>query len=366
LQRHVVYPGTALMRNADGVITISDIASKAGVSKAAVSYAFNTPARLAPQTVERILAIAEELGYSPNPVARSMSIGRTGTIGVLVPQPLDEVLGNPFFSEFLKGVAEVAGEADHPILLVSPVKGSVQRAVTGAAVDGFLTLGLETFRPTMHMLERRGLPYVMVDSDPMEGVACVNVDDEEGAYSAMSHLLGHGHRAIGILGIRSPQRGRWEKYSGTLHRRMTGYVQALAEYDMAVGESGVRLVECDVSAEGGRAGLQRFLKKGPVPTALVAMSDVIAIGALEAALEQGVQVPRELSIVGFDDILEASWVQPTLTTIRQPSKEKGRTAAALLLGLLAKSDAPRNVVLSTELVERESVMTRDSSRRAPD
>ena len=345
------------MRNGGVVVTISDIASRAGVSKAAVSYAFNSPARLAPQTVERILAIAEELGYSPNPVARSMSIGRTGTIGVLVPQPLDDVLGNPFFSEFLKGVAEVAGEADHPILLVSPVKGSVQRAIGGAAVDGFLTLGLETFRPTMHLLERRGLPYVMVDSDPIEGVACVNVDDEGGAYQAMRHLLEHGHRAIGILGIRSPQRGRWEKYSGTLHRRMTGYARALAEYDLAVGESGVRLVECEVTAEGGRAGLQRFLKKGSTPTAFVAMSDVIAIGALEAALEQGFHVPDDLSFVGFDDILESTWLRPSLTTIRQPSKEKGRTAAALLLSLLARAETPRNVVLSTELVERESVRT---------
>lgn len=352
------------MRNGDGVVTISDIAARAGVSKAAVSYAFNSPARLAPQTVERILAIAEELGYSPNPVARSMSIGRTGTIGVLVPQPLDDVLGNPFFSEFLKGVAEVAGEADLPILLVSPVKGSVQRAVSGAAVDGFLTLGLETFRPTMHLLERRGLPYVMVDSDPIEGVACVNVDDEGGAYLAMRHLLERGHRAIGLLGIRSPQRGRWEKYSGTLHRRMTGYARALAEYDLAIGESGVRLIECEVSAEGGRAGLQRFLKRGQMPTALVAMSDVIAIGALEAALEQGFRVPDELSFAGFDDILESSWVRPSLTTIRQPSKEKGRTAAALLLGLLARTNTPQNVVLSTELVERESVSVVGAPRKS--
>jgi DNA-binding LacI/PurR family transcriptional regulator len=343
------------VRNGSETVTIADIATRSGVSKTAVSYAFNAPARLAPGTVARILAVAEELGYSPNPVARSMSIGRTGTIGVLVPQPLEQMLGNPFFSEFLAGVAAVAGEAEFPVLLVPPVKGSVQRAVNGAAVDGFLTLGLETFRPTMHVLERRNLPYVMVDSDPVAGVACVNIDDEDGAYDAMRHLLERGHRQIGILGIRSPQRGQWRKYAGTLQRRIAGYVRALAAYGLEIDSAAVRLVECEVSEEGGRLGLQRLARRGPLPTAIVAMSDLIAIGALEEAINRGLAVPSELSIVGFDGILEAAWVQPPLTTIRQPAREKGRTATALLLGLIAQTESPRHVVLATELVERQSV-----------
>lgn len=342
------------MRNGNDVVTIADIAAKAGVSKTAVSYAFNAPGKLSAKTVERIRAVAEELAYSPNPLARSMSIGRTGTLGILVPQPLEEMLLNPFFSEFLAGVATAAGVEGFPLLLVPPVKGSVEQAVSSAAVDGFLTLGLETFRPTMHVLERRGLPYVMVDSDPVEGVACVNVDDENGAYLAMAHMLAQGHRQIGILGIRSPQRGRWTKYTGTLHRRMTGYVRALAEAGLEVGTPAVRLVECDVSEEGGRHGLDRLLKRGPAPTAIVAMSDLIAIGALESALARGLRIPDDLSFVGFDDIPEVSWVQPPLTTVRQPMQEKGRTAAELLLDLVVRKGEPRHVVLETELVVRGS------------
>jgi alanine racemase len=342
------------MRNGSDVATIADIAAKAGVSKTAVSYAFNAPERLSATTVARILAVAEELAYSPNPLARSMSTGRTGTLGVLVPQPLEEMLLNPFFSEFLAGIATVAGEEGFPLLLVPPVKGSVERAISTAAVDGFLTLGLETFRPTMHVLERRGLPYVMVDSDPVDGVACVNVDDENGAYAAMAHVLAGGHRKIGILGIRSPQRGRWEKYTGTLHRRMTGYTRALAEVGCSVGESGIRLVECEVSEEGGRHGFERLLKRGSAPTAIVAMSDLLAIGALESALARGLRVPTDLSLVGFDDIPEVSWVQPPLTTVRQPMQEKGKTAARLLLDLLMRGGEPRHVVLETKLVVRES------------
>lgn len=343
------------MKNVNEPVTIADIAARSGVSKTAVSYAFNAPARLAPSTVQRILAIAEELGYSPNPVARSMSIGRTGTIGVLVPQPLELMLGNPFFSEFLTGVAAVAGEAEFPLLLVPPVKGSVQRAVNGAAVDGFLTLGLETFRPTMHILERRNLPYVMVDSDPVKGVACVNVDDEQGAHDAMRHLLDHGHRRIGILGIRSPQRGQWRKYTGTLQRRIAGYLRALDASGLTIDDAAVRLVECDVTEEGGRLGVQRLARRGPLPTALIAMSDLIAIGALEEAIRGGIRVPDELSVVGFDGILETEWVQPPLTTVLQPSREKGRTATAMLLGLIAQTESPRHIVLATELIERRSV-----------
>jgi alanine racemase len=336
-------------------VTITDIARRAGVSKTAVSYAFNDPARLGEETVRRIKAVADELGYSPHPVARSMSTGRTGTIGVLVPQPLTEMLKNPFVAEFLEGVAAATERVELPILLVPPVRGSVEHAVNGAAVDGFLTLGLELFRPTMHVLGRRGRPFVMVDSEPADGVACVNVDDEGGAYAAMRHVLDEGHRRIGILGIRSPQRGRWEKYVGTLKRRMNGYRRALDEVGLQINAGGVRLTECDVTEEGGRVGFRRLWKGTHRPTALVAMGDLIAVGALEAALEARLVLPAELSIVGFDDIPEARWVRPALTTIRQPAREKGRVAAELLIDLLAGRGEPRHVVLETHLVERDSV-----------
>jgi alanine racemase len=265
------------------------------------------------------------------------------------------MLRNPFFSQFLDGVATIAGEAELPILLVPPIRGSMDRAVSTAAVDGFLTLGLETFRPVMHVLERRRLPYVMVDGDPEAGVACVNIDDEGGAYQAMKAVLAQGHQRIGMLGIRSPQRGRWEKYAGTLRRRIRGYVRALEERGLAIDGDRVRLTECEVSEAGGRTGFRRLWKAGPHPTAIVAMSDVIALGALEEAQDSGVSIPNDLGIVGFDDIPEAAWVRPALTTIRQPTIEKGQTAAELLVRLVKKEQIAPHVVLETRLVERESL-----------
>lgn len=334
--------------------TISDVARRAGVSKTAVSFAFNNPSRLATETVERIRTTAEELGYSPDPVARSMSTKRTGTIGLLVPQTLPEMARNPFFAKFLEGLAEVTTEAELPVLLVPPLRGSMERAVNGAAVDGFITLGLETFRPTMHVLERRGLPYVMVDSDPTQAIACINVDDAEGAYQAMHHVLERGHRRVAILGIRSPRRGQWEKYVGTLRRRMEGYVRALGEFGLEMG-SEVRLTECEVSEQGGRTGLGRVWRRRPRPSALVAMSDIIALGAMQEAQGMGISMPEELSVVGFDDIPEAQWARPRLTTVRQPAREKGRIAAGLLVELLGGAKRTDHLVLGTALVVRDSV-----------
>ncbi len=334
--------------------TIADVAGGAGVSKTAVSFAFNNPQRLSKDTLNRILEVAEQLGYSPDPVARSMSRGRTGIVGILVPQPLTVMTRNPFFAEFLEGMAEVADEAELPILLVPPVRGSMEHAVNGAAVDGFVTLGLETFRPTMRALERRHLPYVMVDSESVEGVACVNIDDEQGAYEAMKFVLDQGHRHIGILGIRSPQRGKWDRYVGTLKRRMTGYLRGLEEVGMSVDGTRVRLVECDVSEEGGRSGFASLWRKKPRPTAIIAMSDIIALGALQEAQRSAVGVPEELSLVGFDDIPEARWSRPPLTTIGQPTQEKGRIAAELLVGLLDGTKEPAHIVLDTRLIHRGS------------
>ena len=342
------------MKTSRGV-TIADIAVSAGVSKAAVSYAFNNPDRLAEATVRRIRETAEQLGYTPNPLARSMSLGRTRTFGVLVPQPLEDILANPYFAVFLGGVAATVGEAGYSILLVPPDKGSVERAIGNAAVDGFLTLGLEGFRPTMHVLERRGLPYVMVDSEPIDQVACINVDDEGGAFAAIDVVLRAGHRRITLLGIRSPQRGRWNDYTGTLQRRVAGYRRALGAAGLTLGSGTVRLVECDVSEAGGRVAMRRLLSQRHPPTAVVAMSDLIAIGAIEEAQERGLRLPDDLSIVGFDDIPEARWIRPGLTTIRQPSHDKGRLAATVLLEMLAGSSPPTHTTLTTELVLRGSV-----------
>jgi len=344
-------------------ITISEIARRAGVSKTAVSFAFNYPERLSEETLSRILAVADEVGYAPDPVASNLKTRRTGCIGILVPQPLPIMTRNPYLLTFIEGVGEVCHESGMSVMLVPPLKGNLRRAIVRAAVDGFLTLGLETFRGTMVVLQQRGVPFVMVDSDPTPDIPCVNIDDEAGAYAAMAYALRLGHRQIAILGIRSGHHGDYHKYAGTLQRRVAGYARALGEYGLSLDMPGIQLLECECDTAGGYEGMQTLWQSRWRPTAIVAMADVIAIGVMQAARELGLRIPDDLSLIGYDDLEASSLTCPALTTIRQPTAEKGRVAAQLLLQHIEeRSLAAEHIVLPVELVERESFRPVDVAR----
>jgi alanine racemase len=335
-------------------VGINDIAQKAGVSKTTVSFAFNNPERLPAQTVKRIIEVAEELGYSPDPVARSMSTGHTGTIGVLIPQSIPDVIRNPFFPEFIEGIGEICTREGLSLMIVPPLKGSMKRAIENAAVDGFITLGLEEYKATMVVLRQRGVPFVTVDSDPIEGIPAVNIDDESGARAAMRYVLEQGHRDITILAIRSGKEGHYEEYHGTLHFRMNGYLQALADFGLTIDRHHIRLVEGVCTEEGGQESFKAIWKGRARPTAIVTMSDIMAIGILNSARESGVP-QTDLSVVGFDDIPMASFVNPALTTVAQPRCRKGSLAAELLLSYINGQVDATHHVLPTELVLRKSV-----------
>ncbi|MBK8024388.1 MAG: LacI family DNA-binding transcriptional regulator [Chloroflexi bacterium] len=333
--------------------TIRDIAERAGVSKTSVSFAFNDPSRLPQETVQRILAVADELGYMPNPLARSMTSKRTGNLGMLFPQPLQEILKNLYTLELLRGVGHVCDEHGYNLVLVSPLLGSMRHAVSHAVVDGFLTIGLEHYKSTVLLLDKREIPYVMVDSEPYVGAACVNIDDSAGAYEAMYHVLANGHRRIAILGIQSGKHGHFEEYVGTIAYRVQGYRRALNEFGLDIDQKTVRLVECPCTQAGGYQAMKQLARWKP--TAVVAMADIIAAGAIDAAVELGIQVPAQLSIVGYDDLPLARWLNPPLTTVAQPTFEKAQYATRLLLEIMDGKSAEKEHMFATQLVERASV-----------
>jgi DNA-binding LacI/PurR family transcriptional regulator len=336
-------------------VTIKEIAERARVSKTAVSFAFNYPERLSEGTLQQILAVAEELGYSPDPVASNLKTRRTSCIGILMPQPIPPIARNPHTLDFLEGVGETCHEAGLSLMLIPPLKGNLRRAIVRAAVDGFLTMGLETFRGTMVILQQRGVPFVMVDSDPTPGIPCVNTDDEAGAYAAMAYTLSMGHRRIAILGIRSGYHGNYEDYVGTLQRRIRGYLHALEEKGLTIDNHRVHLIECDCEAEGGYDAFQALWRGRWRPTAIVAMADIIAIGVMYAARDLGVHIPEDVSLIGHDDIAASRLTCPALTTVRQPTSEKGRVAAKLLIDLIeGKPVESEHTVLPVELIERQS------------
>jgi DNA-binding LacI/PurR family transcriptional regulator len=336
-------------------VTISQIAKEAGVSKTAVSFAFNDPSQLSSNTVRHIKEIAERLGYTPDPIARSMTTRRTNALGLLLPQDIATALANPFYTQFIRGIGKVCGRFGLTLMLVPPLWGSMLKAIPHATVDGFVVVGLEVDRGEIQLLRRRDVPFVMVDSDAPADVPSVNVDDRSGARAAMTYVLSLGHRRIALVCIESGKAGQIEAYTGTLAARLDGYREALAAYDLSLDSPDIQLLEASTSSEGGQAVFEQLWGADRRPTSIVAMSDIIAIGIMDAAKARRLDLPRDLSVVGFDDLPDARHMLPGLTTVRQPVEEKGRLAADLLVAALAQNGATTHHVLPTELVIRHSV-----------
>ena len=332
-------------------VTINDIARISGYSKTSVSFAFNDPGRISEKARNRILTIAEELGYIPDPVARNLTLRRHGTIGLLLPETISLAFLNSHLSQIVQGIGEVCEREGHSLTLIPPVRESVLEGVRSAAVDGLITVGLEPGMETVELIRQRHLPFVTIDGRVGGGFPVVGIDDREAARAIMRHVLQLGHRSLAVICfVDEPQLAGPSQVKG---ERLTGYREALSELDDGEYRS-ARFWETESSCTGGREIAEEILDAGEWPTAIVAMSDVIALGVLEHLANRGVSVPGEVSLVGFDDIPEARLVGPQLTTISQHGFEKGQTAANLLMRLIAKEQAESHIVLDTRLVVRES------------
>ncbi|HEY1455091.1 MAG TPA: LacI family DNA-binding transcriptional regulator [Candidatus Dormibacteraeota bacterium] len=329
-------------------VTIADVASAAGVSKTAVSFAFNNPDKLGQATLERVLGVAHDLGYAPHPAARALSMRRSGTIGLLVPQPLSMVFANPFLSELIQGLGELCEQHDLTLLLVPPLDGSLEDAVRQAPVDGFISLGLTPDDRALAILDRLGIPTVIVDSEGSPKHPVVNVDDRGGAEAAAGHLLELGHRRLAII-VLPPTRGH-SGTTATAARRMAGYLAAIEK----AGAPPPQTVTAEVSTAAGAGAFQAMANGRQPPTGVLAMSDMAAIGVMSAALAAGLSVPGDLSVVGYDDIPMAAWTNPALTTVHQPIVEKGRHAARLLIRRMKGEKVESPSPLSTRLIVRGS------------
>ena len=361
------------MRQAARRTTIADVARAANVSKSAVSFAFNAPERLNGETVARIRAIAGDLNYRPDPVARMLAQRRTGTIGILTPQGLDVMFTNPYFGSFVAGIATAAEAAGYTLQFISPMRGSLIRAVHQASIDGFVAYGLSADHPEIGQVRRSGLPFVLVDSTALPEEASVSVDDEVGARSAADYLIEMGHRSFAILALEPPLHGavdasaarafaRRPARTGATEadadnasaRRMRGYLAALHDAGIELAENAV--VYAPSTLAQGAAAFREIYDAGVRPTAVLAMSDALAIGVLRAARELELRVPEDVSVVGFDDIDVAAFTDPPLTTVHQPGRLKGDAAMRLLLGRLEHKDreGPPPRRLETKLIVRGS------------
>jgi DNA-binding LacI/PurR family transcriptional regulator len=342
-------------------VTLQTLADKLGVSRTTASNAFNRPDQLNPALREKVLALAAELGYAgPDPAGRALRSGRAGAIGVLLTEQLSYAFGDPAAVATLRGLAEEAEQFGISLsLLPAPLTDGVgdASAVRHALVDACFVYALPAGHPSVNAALERRLPLVVADTPHIPGVPFVGIDDRGGARAAAQHLLDLGHRRLVVMSLRMRDDGHTgftgeDRLCDPVYRvtaeRLTGYEEALAAAGLGWDE--VPIYEAGVNARAlAREAVPALLERAP--TAVLGMSDELALGVIDGAKALGVEVPRDLSVVGFDDAPPAA--PRGLTTVRQPLVEKGRVAGRMLLEAL-DGKAPGDVALPTELVLRDS------------
>lgn len=307
-------------------ITIDDVARSAGVSNGAVSLAMSGQSGVAESTRERIIAAADGLGWRPSFGARALRRSRAFAVGLVVARDPELIGADPFFPSFIAGVESHLRDHDYSLVLQvvrdDPIaeRDAYRRLAREGRVDGVLLTDLRRRDLRLPLIEELKLPAVSVGR-AMErtSIPIVAVDDRIGVREGVNHLLSLGHRRIAFVG---GTRGYVHSAS-----RLAAWRQAIRTAGVAAGH----VVTADFTGAGGAAAMTRLLDLAEPPTAIVFANDMMAIAALSVASQAGIDVPRELSIIGFDDVPLAAYVNPPLTTVRQDVVSWGRAAAASLL-----------------------------------
>jgi LacI family transcriptional regulator len=327
-------------------VTIKDIAREAGVSPQTVSRAINNKGEIRLQTQERILRIAERLGYRPNSIARSLATRRTQNVGLVVSD-----VSNPFFAGVARGIQDAAHLARYNTFLCNTDENpererSAIQSLEAQRVDGLILCSSRLSDRELIRLADRYQPLVLVNrriDHPQTG--CVLVDDARGAHEAVDYLLQIGHRQVGLLA------GPETSHSGRERKR--GCYEALQAHGVTLDPTWE--IYCPPQVEGGQAAALQLLQRAPELTALFAYNDLVAIGALRACAQLSLEVPRDCSVMGCDDIPLAALVSPALTTVHIPQYDLGQQAMGLLLEMMGDDDGhPEPIVLSPHLVLRDS------------
>lgn len=365
------------------MVTMKDVARAAGVSQAAVSYAYSRPSKLSATQVKHIMSTAERLGYAgPNIVGASLRSGKVGAIGVMVMDSLQYAFTDWSTKSLLEGVVE-SHLIDDCALTLLPLPHNVEslaqpdrrtsdggRSALRGLVDGVIVHSLPDDHPALMFLRARKIPIVVVDAPRMPGVPLVTVRDREAARGQMEHILELGHTNIGVIVDRLVPDGHrgWvdaERRSASTERvvreRLRGYADACTA--AGIDFAAVPMVEAGAWDDSSALNAARTLLGESNITAVVTTSDTMALATLQVAEEMGVSVPGQLSVVGFDDVPTAE--SAGLTTVRQPMVDKGRIAANMLMELIAGNlEHEEQQTLPTELVVRRTTARPAKRKRA--
>ncbi len=324
--------------------TIKDVAAEAGVSIATVSAVINGTRPVSETTRRRVEAAIDRLGYQPNRMARGLKQGKSQIIAYILPS-----VTNPFFPAMLKGIEDVAYQADYSVLVCNTemeperIKRYSQLAAE-MHIDGVIITspGLDVIHGLVGWLNERGIPSIILHGPrSIKSVDRVLVDDEECGYLASSYLVKQGHERIAYIGV---------KGSTTSQLRYQGFVRGLNSRGLKSDEEYVCLGESFSQQEGYRLG-KALLRRPVHPTGIVAANDLMAVGLWEAVIESGLGVPKDVSLVGIDNTL-AAVLRPQMTSVRIPTYEMGKIAARQLIDRIDGDveAPPMTICLQTELV----------------
>lgn len=328
--------------------SLVDVARRARVNISTVSRTINQTGKIGADTQERVRKVMRELGYKPNRVARRLRARDAAThlLGLIIPN-----IQNPFFADLARGVEDVAYRNNFAVLLCNydedPKKERFYLDVMQAeSVDGIILPPIHETDPAVLQAVQNGFPVVCVDRSLSRGhLDKVEVDNHSGALQAVEHILAQGHRRIGIIGGPAD--------SSTGRERLRGYKDAHASAGIALRSE---LIRCgDYKQESGQRLADELLALPSPPTALFVCNGLMTIGALEAIAARGLRIPKQIAIVGFDELPLAGVFNPPLTVVRQPAYEVGKSAAELLLKRIAEPERPpTSLKLLPSLIIRKS------------
>ncbi len=328
--------------------TIKDIAKLAKASTSTVSHVLNKSRFVSPEITERVNAAAKSLNYAPSALARSLKLNHTRTFGMLVTTST-----NPFFGEVVKGVERRCYEKGYTLILCN-TEGDSERMKSNLdtllqkRVDGLLLMCSDFKEESFDLFaHHQQVPTVVMDWGPI-GFPSDKIQDNShhGGYLATKHLIEQGHTKIGCL------TGPLDKLPA--QQRLSGFIQAMEESGLTINHDWI--AEGDFDCEGGVTAFQALQQQVELPTALFICNDMMAMGVINQADKQGIQVPEDLSIVGYDDVKIAKFITPSLTTIHQPKHRLGQMAVDTLLERIeTKEESNRVIQLEPTLVIRDSV-----------
>ncbi|OPH59969.1 LacI family transcriptional regulator [Paenibacillus ferrarius] len=331
--------------------TIKDVAKAADVSVATVSRVLHNLTGYSDKTKQKVMQAVEELGYQPNAIARGLVNKRTQTIGVLFPH-----VSSSFSSDILHGIEEIAQEKGFSVIVCNTAEEGKRtmkylQVLREKQVDGIVFTSEVLKDEYFQAIKEMRVPVILVNTMSQKHmIPYVKVDDHQAAYHATDYLIQKGHREIAMISGSTKDR-----IAGL--PRLEGYRQALADNGIEYIES--RVANGDFNLEGGTEAMKKLLAEAPPFTALFAASDEMAIGAMNVAMERGLKIPDDLSIIGYDDLKFARMVYPPLTTIHQPLTMMGRMASEKLIALIEEdSTQVSSSIVSHHLVERQTVRSK--------